>query len=189
MASPPEFSGVNLDPIPGIIPRRDPADHDPPPSEDGSDPPLSNAQLSVVGASKRGFDQKLKQDVWLLAGEFSDSPTLLKGPHTAKIDKEHITILTLDALMQRCTSMASTRGVIRNVSRPIRFFLETRDDSKPGVKLAGDTSVVLLRDYIQSVAERCRTVPCAVKRRLIRGLRPSAYRGRSTARWLVPLRR
>ena len=117
----------------------------------------------MVGTSKHGFDQKLKQDVWLLAEEFPDSSSLLKGLHTAKIDKGRITILTLEALMQRCKSPASTRNVVRNVSGLIRFFLETRDDAKPGITLTGASSVVLLRDYLQSVAERGRTVPGDVK--------------------------
>ena len=65
--------------------------------------------------------------------------------------------------MQRCKSPASTRGAIRKVSGLILFFLDTRDDSKPGITLTGDTSVVLLRDYLESVAERGRTVPGAVK--------------------------
>ena len=65
--------------------------------------------------------------------------------------------------MQRRHSPASTSGVIRNLSGVIRFLLETRDGSKPGITLAGDTSVVLLRDYLQSVEERARAVPGAVK--------------------------
>ena len=124
---------------------------------------MSNTQRSLVESNKLGFDQKLKQDVWLLAEEFSDSSTLLKCPHAAKLDKERITILTIEVLMQRCRSPASTRGVVRNVRGMIQFSLDTRDESKHGIALTGDTSVVLLRDYLQSVAERGRTVPGAVK--------------------------
>ena len=66
--------------------------------------------------------------------------------------------------MQRCKSPASTRGVIRNVSGPIKFFLENRGESDPpGVTLTGESSVVLLHDYSESVADRGRTVPGAVK--------------------------
>ena len=95
-----------------------------------------------------------------------------KRAHSAKIDKERITILTLKALMQRRKSPAPTRGVPRNVSGPVRFFLETRGDSKPGIALAGDSSVVLLHDHLQSAAERGRTVPGSVKTSL--NTRPEA---------------
>ena len=66
--------------------------------------------------------------------------------------------------MQRRKSPASARGVIRGVSGLIQFYLDTRDESNPtGVALTGDSSVVLLQDYIESVAERGRTVPGAVE--------------------------
>ena len=66
--------------------------------------------------------------------------------------------------MQRCKSPAATRNVVKNVSGLIQFFLDTRDESNPtGITLTGDTSVVLLHDYLESSAERGRTVPGAVK--------------------------
>ena len=114
---PPVHGGLHLDPIPTTC--------IPPLSDDGSEPPLSITQHSVAESSKHGFDHKLKRESWLLAEEFSEPSALIKGFHTAGLDKERITILTLEALMQRCKSPASTRGVVRNVSGLIRFFLDT----------------------------------------------------------------
>ena len=68
-------------------------------------------------------------------------------------------MLAIEALMQRCKSPATTRGVVKNVRGVVKFFLETRDDLRPGAVLTGDTSVVLLRDYLLSVAERGRAAP------------------------------
>ena len=65
--------------------------------------------------------------------------------------------------MRRCNSPASTRGVIKNVSGIIQFLLDARGGSNPGITLTGDTSVVLCHDYLESVADRGRTVPGAVK--------------------------
>ena len=162
-SSPPAYGGFHLDPLPAIAARRDPTTFIPPPPDDGSESPLSNTQHSTAMAGKQGYDPKLKQDLWLLAEEFPDPPTLIKGFHTAKLDRGRITILTIEALMRRCKSPASNRGVIKNVSGLVKFLLDTRGGLKPGIALTGDTSVVLLRDYLQSVAERGRAVPGAVK--------------------------
>ena len=117
----------------------------------------------MVGSSKHGVDRKLKQGAWLRAAELSGTSAMLKGFYTEKLDNERIAALAIEALMRRFKSPASTLGVIRNVSGAIRFFLDTRGGSKPGVALTGDNSVVLLRDYLKSVAERGRTGPGAVK--------------------------
>ena len=70
--------------------------------------------------------------------------------------------------MQRCKSPASTRGVVENVSGLIQFFLDPRGESNPdGITLTGEASVVLLRGYLESFADRGRTVPGDVKTPLI----------------------
>ena len=96
-------------------------------------------------------------------GEFSNSSTLLRGLRDAKLDKERIAALAIGALMHRCESPPPTHGVIKNVSGVMQFFLDTRGEANPGITLTGDTSAVLLRDYLESVADRGRTVPGAVK--------------------------
>ena len=127
----------------------------PPLSDDGSESPISNTRVSAVEQGDRAFDNKLREAAWLLAEEFSDYPTLLRGFHVAKLNRERVTALTLEALMQRRKLPASTRGVIRNVSGLIKFFLENRGESNPsGVTLTGESAVVLLHDYLESVAGR-----------------------------------
>ena len=87
-----------------------------------------------------------------------------RGFYKAKLNRERITALAIEALMQRRKSPASTRGVIRNVSGPIQFYLDTRDESNPnGITLTGESSVALLRDYLESAAERGRAAQGAVK--------------------------
>ena len=162
----PSYQGVHLDPFPSIAARND-HDHSayvPPPPDDGSESPLSNAQLSTLDSRKQAFDPKIRQALWLLAEEFSGSSTLLRGFRDAKLNKERIASLTLEALAHRRKSPAAARGVIKNASGLIQFPIDSRGESHPeGVALTGDASVVLLRDYLESVADRCRTVPGAVK--------------------------
>ena len=122
------------------------------------------ARESIAISSKPAFDRKLRQSVWLLAEEFSGVSTILQGFHRAKLNKVRITALTLEALMHRCKSPASTRNTVKNVGALIKFFPDTRDESNPSwCSLTGEGSVVLLRDFLESVEDRGRTVPCAVK--------------------------
>ena len=91
---------------------RDPSAFVPPSPDDGAFP---NTQTPTLDSRKHAFDHKLRLAVWLLAEEFSGKYTLLRGFRDAKLDKERIEALTMDALMRRCKSPASTRGVIKNV--------------------------------------------------------------------------
>ena len=75
-----------------------------------------------------------------------------------------ITVLTDGDLIQWRKSPASTRAVIKNVSGLIQFPLDSQGESNPdGITLAGESSVALLRDYLESVDDRGRDVPGAVK--------------------------
>ena len=70
--------------------------------------------------------------------------------------------------MRRRKSPDSARAVIKNVSGRVQCFLDSLGESNPdGVTLTGESPVVLLRDYLESVADRGRTVPGAVKTSLI----------------------
>lgn len=123
---------------------------------------MSNAQLSTLGSGNHAFDPKLRRSAWLLAEEeFSGTPTLLRGFYDARLDKGRIAALTIEALMKWCKSPAPTCGVLKNASGLIQFFIDTRGESDPGITLTGDTSVGLLRDYIESVSDCGRTVPGA----------------------------
>ena len=164
------YQGVNLNSPPSIEARNDhdPSAYVPPPPDGGSDPPTSQAQLPKLDSSKQAFDLKLRQAVWLLADGFSDTSTLSRGFRDAKLNKERITALAIDALMRRCKSPASARCVIQNVSGMIQFPIDTRDESNPaGFTLTGEAPVALLHGYLEAVDDRGRTVPGAVKTSLI----------------------
>ena len=157
----------SIPPIPARSGSR-PAEIFHPPPDGGSESPASRAQLPDMDSSKPAFGVKLKQAAGLLAGEFSNTSALLCGFRDAKLSKGRIVILTLEAIMQRCKSPAPTRAVIKNVGGLIQFPLDTRGESNPdGVTLTGESPVVLLRDYLESVADRGRTSPGAVETSLI----------------------
>ena len=166
----PAYRGVVLDPFLPIEARgdHDPSAYIPPPPDDGGESPASRAQLSAMDSGKPDFGQRPRQASWPLAEEFPDTPKLLRGIHDAKLNKGRITALTLDALMRRCKSPASALGVIKNAIRLIQVILDPRGESNPDdITLTGEASVVLLRDYLESVDDRCRTVPGAVETPLI----------------------
>ena len=118
---------------------------------------------SPVGATQ-AFGPQLDQAVWLLTEEFPNTPSLLLGFYEAKLSMGRIVALTIEALMQRCESPAPTRGVNRYAKGLIQFYLDNSGDSNPsGASLTGDSPVVLSRDYVESVADRGRAVPGAVK--------------------------
>ena len=64
-------------------------------------PHTSHAQLSTLDSSKQAFDLKLRQAECLLAEEFPDTSTLIRGLRDSKLNKERITSLTPEALMHR----------------------------------------------------------------------------------------
>ena len=119
----PTYKGVRMDPIPPLAARSGfhPAEFPHPPPDGGSESPASRAQLPTMDSSRPAFGVKLKQAAWLLSEEFPNTSALLCGFRDAKLNKERIAILTLDAIMQRCKYPASTRAVIKNVSGLIQF--------------------------------------------------------------------
>ena len=94
-------------------------------------------------------------------GGFAHTSALLMGFYEAELSKERITIQTLGAIMRRCKSPASTRSIIKRVSGHIKFFLDARDESN--VTLTGESPVVLLQDYLESVSDHGGDVPGAVR--------------------------
>ena len=73
-------------------------------------------------------------------------------------------MLPIEALTQRRMSPASTRAVIKNVSGLIQFPIDPRGESNTdGTTLTGESPVSLLLGYLESVADRGRAVPGAVK--------------------------
>ena len=101
-------------------------------------------------------------------GKFLGVSTLLKGFHVDKLNKGRIAALAIEALTQRRNSPASTRNVVKIAIALVQFFLDTRADPNPsGSSLTGECSAALLRDYLESVADRGRNVPGDVKSPLI----------------------
>ena len=80
------------------------------------------------------------------------------------VPKGEITLLIIEAISLRAKSTAAMKGVINRVSGLVSFYLETREESK--FQLTGEDSVVILRDYLESLAERGRTVLATAKHSL-----------------------
>ena len=73
-------------------------------------------------------------------------------------------MLVIEAAAVRSKSLISTKAVAKHVRGPLKFYLDTRDES--ACKLTGEPSLVLLHDYLESLAERGRAVPWAARRAL-----------------------
>ena len=75
--------------------------------------------------------------------------------------------------------MAPTKAILRHVDGLIQYYLDTRNETT--ITLTGESPMALMRDYIESLAERGRTAPAAGKQALslsLFGKRPSASIGR-----------
>ena len=113
---------------------------------------------------KKESDDNLKSTSWELANEFSSTSNLLTGMYKAHATKGKIKLLAIEAISLRAKSAAAMRGIAKHVSGMVRFYLDARDESK--VELTGDESVVLLRDYLESMGGRGRTAPATAKHAL-----------------------
>ena len=82
----------------------------------------------------------------------------------AQVTNDKITLLVIKATSLRAKSTAAMKAIINHVYVIIRFYLDVRQETK--VELTGDQSAVLLRDYLEPLAERVRTVPSAAKHAL-----------------------
>ena len=89
------------------------------------------------------------------------------GMYKAQAPKDKITLLATEALSLRAKSTAATRGISNHVSGQVRFYVDIRArGTESKVELTGEQSVVLIHDYLESLAERGRTVPAAAKHAL-----------------------
>ena len=113
---------------------------------------------------KRVFGDNRKHTAWELAIEFSETSNILKGMYKAQVPKGKITLLVIEAISVRAKSSATLKSVAKHVSGLVRFYLETRDESMS--QRTGDDSLILLHDYLDSLAERGRTVPATAKHAL-----------------------
>ena len=78
--------------------------------------------------------------------------------------KDKIVLLATEALYARAKSTSTMKGIAKHVSGLAQYFMDTREESK--VELTGNDSLILIHDYLESLAERGRTVPATAKRAL-----------------------
>ena len=114
--------------------------------------------------TKTTFCESVKTSALNLASKFRESATLLKSLLGTQIPDDKITLLVLDAVTTRAKSLASAKNVLRRVNGLIQFYLDARNESS--VTHTGESSLVLIRDYIESLSERGRTAPAAGKHAL-----------------------
>ena len=165
----PSFLGVNLDPFPCISSTQvTPSPAGAPLGSDLDDdfPESISSKLveSSLNSGKPPFDSDLKSAVWDLALNFAETSPLLCGFRRAGVAKERIIILTLEAVMQQCKSVSNTKSTVKNVSGLVRYFLDFRSDEE--VTLTGESSLVLIHDYLEQAASRGRTVPASIRQSL-----------------------
>ena len=164
----PSYQGVKLGPILEIVPQFVPG-IPPPVSDDEEDGELAEHAESdysrpptPVGKSyKHVFDTALKDKVWVPAANFAETSTRLLSLRKAGTSRERIIILTLEAVMQQCKSADGMKSAVKHVASLIRFFLGKQSDEQ--VTLAGETSLVLLHDFLEQAASRGRTVPPTIR--------------------------
>ena len=84
--------------------------------------------------------------------------------YKAQVPNGKITLLVIEAISLRAKSAPAMKGIAKHVSGLVRFYLGHRDETQ--FQLTGPESVVLIHDYLESVAERGRTVPATVKHAL-----------------------
>ena len=65
----------------------------------------------------------------------------------------------LGSVTARAKSIASANAIVRRVNGLIQYYIDTRNET--AVALTGESSLALLRDFLESIAERGRTAPSA----------------------------
>ena len=87
--------------------------------------------------------------------------------YKAQVPKGKIALLAIEALSLRAKSTSAMRGIANRVTGVVRFYVEMRAcEPESKVDLTGEQAVVLIRDYLESLAERGRTVPATAKHAL-----------------------
>ena len=88
----------------------------------------------------------------------------------AQAQKGEIVLLAIEAISVRARPPSAIRSIIKHVAGLIDLYLETRGETK--ADLTGDQPLVLVREYLESLAEIGRAAPAAAKRAL--AVRPEA---------------
>ena len=121
-----------------------PAKWDPPPS-----------RLGPNGTS----GENIKNSALAIANEFRENSTLLNGLRESDIPDDKTPLLVLEAGTARSKSLASAKNILRRVNGLLQFYLDTRNETSAALTV--ESSLALIRDYLESLAERGRTVPAA----------------------------
>ena len=76
-----------------------------------------------------------------------------------------MSLILTEEVSLRAISEATTKSIVKHVSGLVRFYLEVRDETT--VERTGGESVVSIRDYAGSIAERAeRYIPRRITRYL-----------------------
>ena len=100
---------------------------------------------------KDTFGESVKTSVLKLANEFRENSTLLIGLRGSNIPDGKIALLVIEAVATRSKSLASTKSILRHVNGLLQFYLDTR--SEMSVTLTGESSLVLIHDYLESLTD------------------------------------
>ena len=131
-------------------------------SEDGS--LMSREPTPTKLGSRNTFDETLKTEVLKLAHEFAEVSSLLESTRLSALTSEKTSILAIEALNSRSKSIATTKAIVKHIRGLLGYFFELKMESE--VALAGEHSIILLHDYLESLADRGRTVPADGKHAL-----------------------
>ena len=130
------------------------------PEPETDDESVFTREKSPTGLDRKDtFSEDVERSVITLANEFRDTSSPLAGLTNSKIPDDKIALLVIEAVTTRSKSLAPTKSILRHVNGMLQFYLDTRNETS--VALTGESSLVLIRDYLESLSERGRTVPAA----------------------------
>ena len=133
----------------------------PGPGNDGEFSVFTREQPPTRLCSKDTFGESVESSVLTLSNEFRETSMLLTGVRESQIPDDMITLLVIESVTTRPKLIASTKLIIRLVIVLLQFYLDTRNETS--ATLTGGSSMVLIRDYLESLAERGRTVASSGK--------------------------
>ena len=125
---------------------------------------FSRTSTAVGKSGKHVFGHVIKDQVWELSTNFSETSESLVGLRNAGTSRGRIIVLTIEAVTQQCKSAAGTKSAAKPVTGIARYFPERQSYGK--VSLTGETSLVLLRDFLDQAASRGGTVPPTIRHSL-----------------------
>ena len=108
--------------------------------------------------------QALKARLLELAQNFAEKSGLLLNLRNSGVGNERVSELVIEAVMQHCKSVSSTRLAVKNAEWLVRRFIDT---SNTGNLIRNWwNSTILTHDYIEQSANRGGTTPVSIKHSL-----------------------